>query len=117
MGQAGELTVQQLGLLALFKRSVGDRIAKYVNKALPTEDEQRAFARLMMDQYSKSVLAELKDTYDSALTIVEFSGQLTSDSDWNDEMHPTEAAFKRLAIKLREAVRAALPEEKRATFG
>ena len=117
MGQAGELTVEQLGLVALFKRSVGDWIAKYVRKALPTEDEQRDFARLMMDQYSTSVLAELKKSYGDALTIVEFRGKLTNDSDWNDEMHPTEAAFRRLAVDLRAAVRAALPPEKRAGIG
>jgi len=116
MGQKAELTVEQLGLIVIFKRSVGDWIAKHVRKALPTEDEQRAFARLMMDQYSTSVLAALKQTYGDALTIVEYRGRLTNDSDWNDEMHPTEASFKRLAVKLRENVRAALPEGKQSAF-
>jgi hypothetical protein len=51
MGQKGKLTVEQLGLIALFKRSVGDWIAKHIKKALPTADEQRAFARLLMEEY------------------------------------------------------------------
>jgi hypothetical protein len=117
MGQEGKLTVAQLGLAALFKRSVGDWIAKHVRKALETEDEQRTFARLLMDQYSDSVLAELKKTYGTALTVVDFRGKLTDDADWNDEMHPTEDAFKRLAVDLRVAVRDALPPLKLAGFG
>jgi hypothetical protein len=32
-------------------------------------------------------------------------------------MHPTEAAFQQLAVKLRKAMRDALPEAKRHAFG
>jgi len=116
MGKKGELTVEQVGLVALFKRSVGDWIAKHVKRVLPTESEQRAFARLLIDAYSDRVLRQLQQDY-ASLTVIDFRGKLTQDSDWNDEMHPTEAAFQKLADDLRQAVRAALPEEKRGAMG
>lgn len=117
MGKPAKLTVEQIGLAALLKHSIGDWIAKHVKKALPTEDEQRAFARLLIDQFSERVLKEIKKTYGAALTIVDFRGLLASDADWNDEMHPNEAAFQRLAEPLRTALRAALPAKKRAGVG
>lgn len=112
MGQPAELTVEQLGLAAIFKRSIGDWIAKHVKKALPTDPEQREFARLMIDTFSSRVLAPLKDQYQDGLTIVEFREQLTPE-EWNDEMHPSEEGFKKLAVSLREAVGEALPFGKR----
>lgn len=60
---------------------------------------------------------ELKQTYGGALTIVDFRSQLTQDEEWHDEIHPTEAAFQRLEMKLLGAVRDALPPEaKRQAF-
>lgn len=117
MGAKGKLTVEQLGLAALFKRSVGDWIARHVRHVLPSEAEQRSFAKLMMDEFSTRVLAELKREFGNAVQIVEFRGQLTQDSDWNDEMHPTQAAFQKLSTKLHSVVKSALPAAKRAGIG
>jgi hypothetical protein len=117
MGQAAKLSVEAIGLVALFKRSVGDWIARHIRHVLPSEDEQRAFVKLLIDEFSNRVLSVLKNEYDSALTIVEFRGNLTSDADWNDEMHPTGAAFRTLAADLRAAVRSVLPAAKRAGIG
>lgn len=117
MGQAAELTVEQIGLAALLKRSIGDWIARHVKTALPTRDEQVAFARLMMDQFFDRVLMPLKTQYGDAVDVVDFRGTLDQDNDWNDEMHPTGAAFERLAAKLRKQVRDALTDAKKPGIG
>ncbi len=117
MGQEAKLTVEAIGLAALFKRSVGDWIARHIGHVLPSEDEQREFVRLLIDQFVARVLDPLKIEYGAALTIVDFRGALDSDADWNDEMHPTGAAFRRLASNLRAALRTALPTPKRAGIG
>ena len=117
MGQAAELTVEQIGLVALIKRSIGDWIARHVKTALPTAAEQIAFARLLMDEFFARVLTPLKQQYGDSLDVVDFRGTLAQDSDWNDEMHPTGAAFERLAATLRVHVRDALPAAKKSGIG
>ncbi len=117
MGQGAELTVEQIGLVALIKRSIGDWIARYLKTALPTAVEQIAFARLLMDQFFKRVLTPLKQQYGDSLDVVDFRGTLDQDSDWNDEMHPTGVAFERLAERLRGHVRDALPAAKKSGIG
>lgn len=117
MGAPAELTVEQIGLVALIKRSVGDWIARYVSDALPTSAEQIAFAKLLIDQFFERVLKPLKTEFGVALTVVDFRGTLDHDTDWNDEMHPTGSAFERLAAIMRAKIREALPEGKRAGIG
>lgn len=118
MGQQGVLTVENIGLAALLKRQVGDWIARYLTHVLDAA-QQREFAKLLIDQFSVRVLNRLANDprYRGKLSVVDFRGQLTSDADWNDEMHPTGAAFRRLALHLRAKVREVLPPAKRAGIG
>jgi lysophospholipase L1-like esterase len=117
MGAPAQLTLEQIGLVALLKRSIGDWIQKNVRHVLPTEDEQRAFARGMIDEFHDSVLMPLHNAHPQHFELVDFRGQLTQASDWNDEMHPTGNAFRRLAVPLRAHLRALLPVAKQAGIG
>lgn len=117
MGVEGKLTVEQIGLIAWFKRSVGDWIAKHIRHALPSEDEQRAFARRMMDHYHDHVLVPLAENHKPHFHFVNLRGHLAQQADWNDEMHPTGDAFRRLAEVYRVKLRELLPEAKRAAIG
>lgn len=117
MGAPAQLTLEQIGLVALLKRSIGDWIQKNVQHVLPTEDQKRAFARGLIDEFHDSVLLPLHHAHPQHFELVDFRGQLTNQSDWNDEMHPTANAFRRLAVPLRAHLRALLPAAKQAGIG
>jgi len=117
LGEGAKLSVEKIGLAALLKRKVGDWIARYVIKALPTKAEQAEFAKLLMDEFFERVLTPLKAQYGDGLDVIDFRTMLNSDDDWNDEMHPTGAAFERLALPLRILLRTALAPGKRAGIG
>jgi hypothetical protein len=117
MGEPAQLSVEQIGLVALFKRSIGDWIARYVRHVLPTEALQLAFAKQLIDAFFERVLTPLKTQYGDRLDVVDFRGLLTQDAQWNDEMHPSGAGFERLADVFRVSMRAALPALKRAGLG
>ncbi len=117
MGQPAELSVEQIGLVALIKRDIGDWIARHVQSALRSVAEQIAFAKLLIDQFFERVLKPLMQQYGNSLEVVDFRETLSQDGDWNDEMHPTGAAFERLAVKLRDRVREVLPDAKKTGIG
>lgn len=117
MGAPAQLSIEQIGLVALFKRKAGDWIARHVQHALATQDAQRAFARRMIDQFHETVLKPLHEACPDHFHFVDLRGLLPAESDWNDEMHPTADAFRRLAVPYREALRNLLPASKRAALG
>lgn len=117
MGEPAELSVEQIGLVALLKRSVGDWIARYVRHVLATEAQQLAFSKRLIDAFFERVLTPLKSQYGANLDVVDFRGQLQQGSDWNDEMHPSGAGFAQLAEIFRVPLRAALPVRKRLGIG
>lgn len=117
MGTPAKLTVEQIGLIALFKRSVGDWIANHIQGALPEEDEQREFSRRLIDHFHDHILTPLQQEHGANFSFVDFRGTLNQEQDWNDEMHPTGDAFRRLAAPFGQELRALLPEDKRAAMG
>jgi lysophospholipase L1-like esterase len=117
MGAPAQLSIEQIGLVALFKRKAGDWIARHVQHALASQDDQRAFARQLIDHFHEAVLKPLHKAHPNHFHFVDLRGLLLSESDWNDEMHPTADAFQRLANPYREALRALLPANKRAALG
>lgn len=112
MGVRIKLTVAQLGLAAVFKRRAGDWIARWVRHVLPDAAGQRAFARGLVDAFVSDVL----DTLPPPFHYVDLRGHLTQEKDWNDELHPTQAAFARLAPLLRAKARGLLPAAKQAAW-
>lgn len=113
MGVPLVLTVQNIGLLALFKRTVGDWIQRHIQHVLPTEAEQLAFAEGMIDRFHDHVLAQL-DPAD--FSYVDLRRALPDPADWNDELHPSEAGFGKLARQLKPEIARHLPPAKRANF-
>lgn len=104
---AGELTLANLGLAAALKKQVGPWIAPHLKKALPTQDEQRAFVKKLIDGFAEDVLFELqaKPKFKKLLHIVDLRDECTSELDWFDEMHPTTAAFKRMSTRFGTEIR------------
>jgi hypothetical protein len=111
LGVPAQLTVEQIGLVALFKRSIGDWIASPIKHVLPAQADQQAFARGMIEHFVSDVLDPLKTEF-SSLSVVDLRGTLLADADWNDEMHPTAEGFRHLAIKLRAHLKTRLPAPK-----
>jgi lysophospholipase L1-like esterase len=111
LGVPAHPTVTQLGLIALFKRSFGDWIARHIVTALPARGDQVIFVRGLVDRFHDEVLSGLTD---ADIRIVDLRDEIADDTLWNDEMHPTAAGFEQLAPRLVAAVRNALPPAKRA---
>lgn len=113
MGEPARLTVEQIGLIALFKRSVGDWIGRHIRVALPEPMNQQAFARVLIDHFHDVALKPVQDAFPDHFRIVNLRGVLTEDAQWNDEMHPSREGFERLSGHYRDAIRALLPPDKR----
>lgn len=117
MGVPAQLSIEQIGLIALFKRQAGDWIARHVGHVLSSPDDQRAFARKLIDHFHDEVLTPLHQHNPTHFHFVDLRGLLHSEADWNDEMHPTADAFQRLVQPYRDALRALLPAQKQAALG
>ena len=78
-------------------------------------DAWRDFVRHMIDGFVERVLEPLKHDarFGGMFDYVDLRGQLTDDAQWNDEMHPTEAGFHRLAGIFRGRLIEKLPAAKR----
>jgi hypothetical protein len=115
LGQAAQLTAANLGAIALFKRRIGPWIAPHVEQALPTLEQQQAFARLLIDGFVERVLAPIKAdaVLGSVFDFIDLRGTLPDTEQWFDEMHPTGTGFHLLADQWRQAIAARLPPAKR----
>ncbi|KWS06335.1 hypothetical protein AZ78_3890 [Lysobacter capsici AZ78] len=120
IGRPGALTPGNIGVAALLKKSVGPWIGPHIDAIVnadpaKTADERRRFVRLLIDGFEKNVLRELKHDprFAGRFDYVDLRGTLTSQSQWFDEMHPTEAGFHALATKFRAAIIGKLPAAKR----
>jgi len=108
LGQAAELTLSNIGLIALFKKEIGDWISKNIKKSLPSESDQLKFAQQLIDKFVALVLDPLSEKFEDNFSYVNLRGTLTSKDYWYDEMHPTSAGFKQLANKLKPEIIAKL---------
>jgi hypothetical protein len=115
LGQPAQLTAGNLGAIALFKRSIGPWIEPHVARALPTFEEKRQFARLVIDGFVTKVLEPLREdpALGGAFDFVDLRGTLPEIESWFDEMHPTGTGFHELADQWRQAIAARLPAAKR----
>jgi lysophospholipase L1-like esterase len=111
MGAPARLTVEQVGLIAVLKRSCGDWIQRHIRHVMPDESDQLAFTHGLIDAFVDDVLAPITEA--GVFSWVDFRGLLPDVDDWNDEIHPTSAGFERLARPLKAAIRGALPAAKR----
>lgn len=104
LGQASELTLSNIGLIAFFKKEIGDWISKNIKQSLPDESDQLNFARLLIDNFMTLVLEPLSQKYPTNFSYIDLRGTLTSKDYWYDEMHPTSAGFAQLAEKFKPAI-------------
>lgn len=63
--------------------------------------EQRALARILVDRLNDQVLAPLAREH-ARFHHVDLRGLLPRPSDWEDEIHPTDAGFRRVALRIKE---------------
>ena len=112
LGRASELTLSNIGLIALFKKEIGDWISKNIKQSLIDESARLNFARLLIDNFVKLVLEPLSQKFPKNFSYVDLRGTLPSKDYWSDEMHPTGAGFLQLAEKFKPSILAGLPENK-----
>jgi hypothetical protein len=114
LGRPADLTLANIGAVALLKNDVGPWIAPYIEHVLPRPGDQLGFTRGLIDEFEARVLRPLKkDTAPGgAFDYVDLRGTLTKEQ-WYDEMHPTGAGFHALSAKFASAIRGKLPAEKR----
>lgn len=107
MGQRAQFTLGNLGLAALFSHGTGPWIAPNIANALPRVEQQREFARAMIDGFVEQVLVPLRDDSASGrvFDFVDLRGTLPDPEYWADEMHPTSVGFAMLARVFRRQMR------------
>jgi hypothetical protein len=99
MGTPADLTLANIGLIALLKKDVGPWIGPNVGKALPALADQRLFARRMIDTFVERVLEPLAidPRFRNNFRYVDLRELAPREDDWFDEMHPRGAVFQRLS--------------------
>ena len=112
LGTPARTTVATLGAAALARRHVGPWIQPHLAHVLSAA-EQVDFARRLIDGFEARVLRKLRDDeFSGMFDFVDLRGLLRRE-DWFDEMHPTEAGFRRVADALRVGLVRVLPPGKR----
>ena len=54
-------------------------------------------------------LMEQFEAQQNRIVYVRTQGTLDSDSDWGDELHPTNQGFKKIVVKIEKALKAVFP--------
>ena len=112
LGKPAKLSVSNIGLIALFKKEIGDWIGDNIDKALPNKAEKRQFAKSLIDNFIKHVLKPLAAEFEDNFSYVDLRGTLTGEL-WFDEMHPTSEGFRQLAQVYKISILEKLPEAKK----
>ncbi|MBD8527824.1 SGNH/GDSL hydrolase family protein [Pseudomarimonas arenosa] len=97
LGEAGGLTLANIGAVALIKNTIGPWIGNHIRHVLPLVPDQQAFARQLIDGFVSSVLEPLRNEHGDVFDYVDLRGTLSRRELWFDEMHPTSAGFHALA--------------------
>lgn len=112
MGQEGELTVANIGLIAYFKKKVGDWISKNIKHSVREEVDQKEFAKQLIDNFVSRVLEPLAYEHDN-FSFIDLRNTLQDKQLWHDEMHPNADGFHKLAQKFKQPILEKLPPQKR----
>lgn len=99
-----ELTVANLGLVALLKDRVGPWIAPHLQVVLPSPADQARFVRALVDDFHDRVLRPLSESY-TQFHFVDLREQIQDPKFWHDEMHPTGEGFAILAAEVGRAMK------------
>ena len=112
MGKEAELTLTNIGLIAIFKKKVGDWISKNIQHSIVDINDQQEFAKQMIDKFEELVLKKLDVKYEN-FSYIDLRGTLNNKKYWFDEMHPTGEGFYQLSKKLIQPIKQKLPPSKR----
>jgi hypothetical protein len=106
MGVPADLTIANLGAIALLKDNAGPWIGPQMARVLPTVDQQRDFAALLIDGFVEHVLEPLANDrrFRGRFNYIDLRDEVPLVEDWFDEMHPTGAAFHRLSKPFAQAI-------------
>jgi hypothetical protein len=117
IGVPATLTLDNIGLVAAFKRDTGPWLWKPMQHVLSSKKEGQRFADLLMTEgFLKRVLKPMTSDFAGLFSHADFSGvaDVVTVPFWNDEIHPTETGFEALAPVLNTKIRDALPGGKKA---
>jgi hypothetical protein len=120
IGQAGDLSIPNIGLIAILKDDVGPWLYGPMKKVLKDSAAAGAFARhLLVDGFGSLVLAEMQKEFAGLFTYSDLAAvpELADPRAWYDEIHPTGEGFEACAPHLNAILRVALPPAKRAAVG
>ncbi|VAW39088.1 hypothetical protein MNBD_GAMMA01-909 [hydrothermal vent metagenome] len=112
LGKPAKLTINNIGLIALFKKEIGDWIGGNIHKSLPNNTDKRKFAKGLIDSFVKLVLKPLAKEFNDNFSYVDLRGTLSAEF-WFDEMHPTGEGFRQLAQIYKQAILEKLPDAKK----
>jgi hypothetical protein len=117
IGAKGELTIPNIGLIAILKNDVGPWLYGPMERVLIDPNEAKPFADLLLGEgFRKQVLEAIADEFPGLFSFADFSTVAALDDplNWYDEIHPTGDGFAAAAVRLNESLRQALPAAKRA---
>lgn len=120
IGVPGDLTVPNIGLIALLKDDVGPWLWGPMQHVLASKTEAKRFADLLLlDGFRDSAMQPLMQAYPQLFSYADFSAvpAMAQAASWYDEIHPTGDGFAALASVFNDTIRAALPAAKRAAVG
>jgi hypothetical protein len=72
-------------------------------------DTQRVIARWLVDEFNM-VLERVQQDHPTSFIAVDLRDTLDIDADWENEIHPTRAGFRKVADVFIEAIRSRLPD-------
>ncbi len=117
IGAAGDLTIDNIGLIAILKDDVGPWLFGPMAKVLADTAAGKAFADLLLlGGFRDQVLEPVRAAHPGLFEYADLStvAGLDDPARWYDEIHPTEDGFALCAPALNARLRAALPAAKRA---
>lgn len=119
IGQKGQLTLGNIGLIAILKGDVGPWLYGPMDRVLKDPAEGKLFADLLLVQgFKQTVLVPLEAQYAGFFRVADLAqAQLDGADDWYDEIHPTEAGFAKCTAVLNAQIRQALPADKAGSVG
>jgi hypothetical protein len=119
IGAAGDLTIGNIGLLAILKDDVGPWLYGPMKRVLASKADGAVFARRLLQQgFRDRVMKACAKDYGAFFSFVDLGAvDLADDALWYDEIHPTEGGFQRFIPAFNGAIRAALPAQKRGAVG
>lgn len=117
IGAKGDLSIENIGLIAILKDDVGPWLFGPMARVLADAGAGKVFADLLLlDGFRDRVLKPLTAAYPGLFSFADLSATagLDDSAPWYDEIHPTEEGFALCVPTLNGALRAALPADKAA---